>query len=211
MNIDSSMLGSEKMSGGRYWLCSESAKPESLARVDDPKLIILPFTELPSTSQPLSHIDMLARAASRLSSARVGLPKSRKIHSSSKPKAIPFWPSSKLASEDSQLVNNQAYKTARAKFNVVASKDAFAKTQKALQEKGHEVTVVKDKAAALKTLQNLIPDGASINLAGSTSLVRPCSTLSQLRSQSKDHKDSSNSVSNDKVPMTQTLASKDNF
>jgi len=97
----------------------------------------------------------------------------RKLHSSNKTSAtLPFFPAVTLAANDTKLSNSAEYKAARAKFSVPASKDSIDKTKKALEKHGHVVTVVPDKKTALSTLQQLIPDKSSINIVGSTTLVR---------------------------------------
>lgn len=97
----------------------------------------------------------------------------RKLHLSKKAATpLPVFPASQLAAEDAQLASSAAYKAARAKFSVPANKEVVEKTKKALEKQGHLVTVVADKKSALSTLQSIIPDKSSINLAGSTSLVR---------------------------------------
>lgn len=120
---------------------------------------------------------MLARAAKTVGSLRsVGaagkVQKAKKIHTSSKPKNLPMFSAATLAAEDSKLASSQAYKDARAKFTKIPSSDTIEVTKKALEDAGHTVTIVADKKSALEALQKAIPSGASINLAGSTSLVR---------------------------------------
>lgn len=120
---------------------------------------------------------MLARALKTVTTARTAVVaqntrKTRQFSSSSKPRAVPFFTAASLAVDDAQLAASKSYQEARAKFSKAASKDSLAKTQKGLEEKGHKVTVVSDKKGALEALQTLIPGGASINLAGSTTLVR---------------------------------------
>jgi len=56
------------------------------------------------------------------------------------------------------------------KYSHPASNEAIEATKKALEGKTHKVTVVDTKEEALKTLVSLIPEGASIYNAGSTTL-----------------------------------------
>lgn len=136
-----------------------------------PRMLILPLTSIRITSPTT---DMLSSVASRfVKKAAQATVTRRKLHLSRKTSsAIPVFPSASLAVEDAQLASSAAYKAARAKFSVPASKESIEKTKKALEKHGHLVTVVPDKASALSTLQKLIPDKSSVNMAGSTSLVR---------------------------------------
>lgn len=120
---------------------------------------------------------MLARAVKTVGSYRSAgaagsVQKAKKIHTSSKPKNNVFFSAAQLATEDSKLAASAAYKEARAKFTKIPSNDTIEVTKKALEEAGHAVTVVADKKSAFEALKNIIPAGSSINLAGSTSLVR---------------------------------------
>jgi len=56
------------------------------------------------------------------------------------------------------------------KFYQLASEDSVAKTKKALEGKGHAVTVVADRSAALETVKSLIPPSVSVMNGGSTTL-----------------------------------------
>lgn len=68
------------------------------------------------------------------------------------------------------MAGNSVYQQAVAKYMKPATKEVLEKTKKALEEKGHSVSIVSSKKSALSTLQSLIPDQSSINLTGSTSL-----------------------------------------
>lgn len=73
---------------------------------------------------------------------------------------------------DSALHSDKAFKALFDKYSKVASDDVITKTKEALEKKNHKVTVVADKAEALKTVIDLIPEGASIHNPSSTTLVR---------------------------------------
>ncbi|RIA92025.1 prespore-specific protein [Glomus cerebriforme] len=56
------------------------------------------------------------------------------------------------------------------KYGKPASEESVAKTKAALEENGHEVTVVSNKAEAFELLKKLIPPNASVNNSHSTTL-----------------------------------------
>ena len=146
------------------------ARPATL-RSRTQRALIPPLPPIRITSPTT---DMLSSVASRfVKKASQSAITRRKLHLSRKASsAIPVFSSATLAVEDAQLASSAAYKAARAKFSVPASKESIEKTKKALEKHGHLVTVVPNKASALSTLQKLIPDKSSVNMAGSTSLVR---------------------------------------
>lgn len=116
---------------------------------------------------------MLARAFKQATTRFSSAPAARKLHTSRRAQAVPPVPTSAdLAAKDAQLSSSAAYKAARAKFTVAATKASIQKTMQSLEEKGHIVDVVATKHDALKKIQHVIPKGASINLTGSTTLVR---------------------------------------
>lgn len=110
--------------------------------------------------------------ALRPTSAAVKVQKAKKIHTSTKAQNLPLFSAATLAADDAQLAASKSYKEAREKFSKLPSAATVSTTKKALEELGHSVTVVADKKGALEALQTIIPSGASINLAGSTTLVR---------------------------------------
>ena len=116
---------------------------------------------------------MLARVVKTAATRNTAVKAHRKVHTSrhlSSP--IPFLSQAQLAKQDPQLINNEAYKKALAKYTKPASQASLEKAKKALEEKGHAVTVVPTKSSALSTLISLIPEKSTINLTGSTSHVR---------------------------------------
>jgi len=56
------------------------------------------------------------------------------------------------------------------KYAHLASNETIMKTKKSLETKGHVVTVVNNAGEALEAIRKLIPDGASVMNAGSTTL-----------------------------------------
>lgn len=124
------------------------------------------------SSTMLSHILKKARFVSPRASSQPPYPHRRALHKSSTTKAETIYPASLLASEDAELAISESFKKARAKFAVPASKERVAKVKKALEDKGHIVSIAPDKDEALEIIKKIIPDGASVNLSGSTTLVR---------------------------------------
>lgn len=55
-------------------------------------------------------------------------------------------------------------------YNKIAQKDVVSKTVAALENKGYQVTVSADKAAALASLKKLLPKGASVQNGASETL-----------------------------------------
>lgn len=116
---------------------------------------------------------MLARAVKTAVARKTAVKAHRKVHTSRRVSSpIPFLSQAQLASQDPQLINNETYKQALAKYTKPATQDALEKAKKALIEKGHAVTIVPTKSSALSTLISLIPENSTINLTGSTSHVR---------------------------------------
>jgi len=77
-----------------------------------------------------------------------------------------FTPTSQLISNDPQLKDFNYGNFPKA----VASNEVVEKTKKALESKKHQVSVVKNKHEALELIKKLVPKGASVNNAGSTTL-----------------------------------------
>jgi hypothetical protein len=57
------------------------------------------------------------------------------------------------------------------KYSALASEDKVNATAQALQGKGYKVSVVNNKQEALEEVKKLIPNGASVFNASSTTLV----------------------------------------
>jgi len=83
--------------------------------------------------------------------------------------AAPDFRVETLLANDKDLKENKNIKELHAKYSKLASEDSIKKTVKALEEKGHKVTVVEGKDF-VKFMDGLIPAGASYCSSGSTGL-----------------------------------------
>jgi lipocalin len=74
-----------------------------------------------------------------------------------------------LMTTDKELKESKTFKDVHAKYGKLASEDSIKKAAKALEEKGHKVSIVEGKDF-VKFLDGLIPAGASYGASGSTGL-----------------------------------------
>lgn len=77
---------------------------------------------------------------------------------------------SNLVVSDTQLKESKEFQALHAKYSKPADEATVERTMKALTDKGHKVSLAKDKEDFLKLIQSIVPEGASIYTGGSTTL-----------------------------------------